>query len=200
MQGDDWNSHFDHCGGEFFHSAACASETISAIDAAAVRMPEQIAVTFEIVGAVLEFDHTIVPLATPLCIERHFTLTRGVHHAAGHYKFSVSTLLADENLIRSEDHLFKAFDRIDSMKLASILLQNTTESFPLLTRFHPVDCGFSRHIRIFLIDDIEIIRRTEKNLKHTIDGSWTNRIEARKPRCDMGPPLPIFCETKKKKR
>jgi len=53
----------------------------------------------------------------------------------------------------------------------SVLLQNTIESFPLAARFDPIYCGFSRHRRVFLIDNIEIMRRAEDEPWHRIDGS-----------------------------
>ena len=41
------------------------------------------------------------------------------------------------------------------------LLQNATEIFPLSARFHLVDYMILMYVRVFLIDDIEIIRRTD---------------------------------------
>src|SRR5450631_782755 len=146
------------------------------------------------VVAVVEVDHLVVPRAEPVRIKRYFALSRSVHHAAGHDKFSVSDFLAGENLIGGEDHIFETLDCIDEFDLTSVLLQNATERFPLAARFHSVHCGFSRpfgklracHVRVFLIDDIEIIRRTEQDLRHTIDGSWALRAQARKLRRGVG--------------
>ena len=77
----------------------------------------------------------------------------------------------------------------DGFDFTTVLLQNATENFPLAARFHSVHCEFLRpfgklragHVRIFLIDDIEIIRRTEQDLTHRIDGSRLSRTQARKP-------------------
>ena len=58
--------------------------------------------------------------------------------------------------------------------------------FPTGCALSPVHCGLSRHVRVFLIDDIEIIRRTQQDPRHRIDGSWANRAEARKLRRNFG--------------
>ena len=60
-----------------------------------------------------------------------------------------------------------ALHGIDRFVLTSALLQNTTEIFPLGARFHSVDCVISKHVWVFLIDDIKIIRRTDEHLGHT---------------------------------
>ena len=149
-------------------------------------MPEQIAVAFEVVRAVVEIDDAKISIAELVHVIRHFALTRCVHHAAGNYKFSVSTFLARENLIGSEDHVFEALHWLDGCNLTSALLQNATEILPLAARFYTVHCEFSRHVGIFLINDIEIFRRTEQNLRHTIDGSRPNGAEARNQRLRVG--------------
>src|SRR5437660_1087340 len=142
-------------------------------------MPEQIAVAFEIVVAVVEFDQFVAVRTAPGRIKRHFALTRWIHHAAGHGEFAVTTFLADENLIGGEDHIFEAFDWVDGFDFTSLLMQDATESLPLAARFRTVHLRVFHHIRVFLIDDIEKIRGTEQDLRHTIDGSWLDRTEAR---------------------
>jgi hypothetical protein len=92
----------------------------------------------------------------------------------------MSIFLADENLIRGEDHVFETFDGIDDFDIASVLSQSTTQSVPLAASPLRVHRGFPQpfgklragHIRVFLIDHIEIIRGTKQDLRHTImDGS-----------------------------
>jgi hypothetical protein len=126
-------------------------------------------VAFEIVAGIVEFDDFVVSREAPVGIKRHFALARWVHHAAGHHKFSMPGFLADEYLIGGENHIFEARYWIDGFDLTSVLLQNTTESFPLAACLRWVDCGFSGHVGIFLIDDIEIIRRTKQDLAHTME-------------------------------
>ena len=100
-------------------------------------MPEQVAVSFEIVVAVIEFDDAIVSRAEPVSKKGHFAMTGGINHAAGYHKFSVSIFCADENLIGGEDHVFETFHGIDGFDLTSALLQNTTEDVPLAASLSP---------------------------------------------------------------
>ena len=121
---------------------------------------------FEIVIAEIELDQPIVARPEPGREIWNFALARWVNHAARHHKFSVTTFIAGENLVGGEDHVFETFDWNNGFELASALLQSITESFPLRTRFHSVHRAFSRHVGIFLIDHVEIGRRTQQNLGH----------------------------------
>ncbi len=186
LQGHDWNPHFEHRRGKFLDAAASAAKAISAINAGTIRMPEQITVAFKVVVAVVEIDDAIVARAKPVGVMRYFALPRGILHATGHYKFSVADFLPGENLIGREDHIFEAFNRMNSFNFAAALLQNATEIFPLAACFRAIHWELSRHVGIFLIDDIEIIRRTEQNFEHTINGSRSNEAPTRNRRRSIG--------------
>ena len=56
-----------------------------------------------------------------------------------HHEFSVFGFLANEQLIGREHHVLETFNGFDGFNLASILLQNVTELFPLAARFRAVD-------------------------------------------------------------
>jgi len=124
-------------------------------------------VALEIVFSEIDFDDAIAVGATPLSEEGDLALAGRVDHVTGDHKSSVSCLLSNKNLVGGEDHVFESFHGIDRFDLTSALLQNTTEIFPLGAGFHSVDCVISKHVWVFLIDDIKIIRRTDEHLGHT---------------------------------
>ena len=149
-------------------------------------MPQQITMAFEEVVAEGKFNHLVVMPAAPVGKERDLATARFVNHSAGHGEFAISTLLADKNRVRGENHVFESFHRIDSLDFASTSLQNTTERIPLAACFHSVDYGCSSHIGVFLIDDIEIIRWTEQHLSHGNDGSAADEWSANTKRRRFG--------------
>ena len=128
--------------------------------------------------AEVDMDNAIIAGATPDFIEGNFALARRIDHAAGDDKFSVSGFFASEELVRGKDHVLETFDGIDGFNGASILFQNGTEILPLSARFCAVYCVLARHVRIFLIHDIEIIRSTHEHRGHRRDGSGGAEREA----------------------
>src|SRR5580700_5898905 len=106
-QRNDWNSHFAHCRGKFFDAAAGAAKTVPRIDARSVGMPEKIAMPLEEIVAIVDFDHTIAARTAPFDVERNFALPRWIDHATAHNEFSVTGLVAGEELIRGEDHVLE---------------------------------------------------------------------------------------------
>src|SRR4051812_7403784 len=105
-------------------------------------------------------------------------MTGWMPHAAGDHEVPVSRFFPNENLIRSEHHVFESWDGIDDMNLASILLHYATEFFPLGARFCAVHIRSLQHVRIFNIHHIEIIRWTHQHVGHTTDGRRRWRAEA----------------------
>src|ERR1700684_3598520 len=149
-------------------------------------MPQQIAMPFEEVVAEGEFNQLVVSTTAPVGEERDLALARFVNHSAGHSEFAVSTLLADKNRVRGENHVLQSLDRIDGLDFAPASLQNITERIPLAACLHSVDCGCPSHIGVFLIDDIEIIRWTEEHLSHGNDGSAADEGSANSKRRRFG--------------
>lgn len=171
VERQDWDIHLAHGRRKFFYSAGSAAETVAGENAGFVGVPEKVAVSFEEVFAEIDFDHAIIARVAPVFIERDFALAGRIDHAAGNDKFSVSGFFADENLIRGEDHILEALDRIDGLDGASVLLQNATEILPLSACFDAIYRTFARHVGIFLIHNIEIIRGTHEHGGHRADGS-----------------------------
>ena len=137
---NDVDSHFGHCSRKLFDASACAAKTIAGVDAGSVGMPEQVAVAFEKVAAVTDLDDAIATRLAPFDVEGDFSLSRRIHHPAGDDEVTKSRFLANEELVGGEDHILEPFDGIDRFNRASVLLQNTTEIFPLSARFRAVDC------------------------------------------------------------
>ena len=127
-------------------------------------MPEQIAVAFEVVAAEVEVNDFVAALAVPVHEKGNFALAGGMAHVTGDSEFAYARMVPDEALIGGEDHVLEAGGGIDSFDLVSALLQNTTEGLPLGAGFLAVDWGISRHVGVFVVDDIEKGGRTEQNL------------------------------------
>jgi hypothetical protein len=167
LERDYRNSHFGHGCGKLPNCAARAAESAPGVYPRSVRMPEQIAVAFQIlIWCECNIDYAEVAGAEPFYKMRNFALARRIQHATGNNESSVSWFLADKNLIGREHHIFESFDGIDGVDFTAILLQYTTEIFPLCARFYPVHRAFLGHVGILLVHDIEIIRRTHEHLGH----------------------------------
>jgi hypothetical protein len=127
-------------------------------------MPKEVAMTFEVVGAEVDFDELETTLEVPVHVERYLALPGRMHHAAGHDKFAQFFMKADKNLIGGKDHVFEARGGSDGLDLASSMFQSGTKSLPLLLSPDAIDRRLPGHIRIFLVDDVEICGRTQEDL------------------------------------
>ena len=160
------NSHFGHSSCKFIDPSARAAKSITGVDTRSIRLPQQISMAFEVVSGKIDVDDAVPAVAEPVGIRRHLALTRGKDHTAGDRELSVSGLLAGEDLVGGEDHILEALDCFDGLDLTTVLMQNTTKVFPLAACFYPIDWVLSRHVWVFVIDDIEIIRRTDEHGGH----------------------------------
>lgn len=186
MERQDRDIHFGHGGSKFRDSSGSAAETVAGEDAGSVRVPEKIAVALEEVFSEIDFDHAIIARATPVFVKRDFALAGGIDHSAGHDKFPISGFFAREDLVGGEDHILETRDGIDGFDDTSILLQNATEILPLSACFGAIHRMFARHVRIFLIHYIEIIRWTHEHGGHRKDGSGGTETEASMRRRSVG--------------
>jgi hypothetical protein len=87
-------------------------------------MPEQIAVAFQALAAKINRNDPVITLAKPVHVMGDFALARGMFHLAGNNKFADTFMMADEDGVGRENHIFKISDRINSLNLQSCLLQS----------------------------------------------------------------------------
>jgi hypothetical protein len=93
-----------------------------------------------------------------------------MHHPAGHDELPYSIVKTYKSLIGGEDHIFEAGSRRDGFHLASGLLKSGTQSLPLLLGLLAIHRNILGHVRVFLIDDLKIGRRTQQDvLRHLME-------------------------------
>ena len=78
--------------------------------------------TLQAIVAEFQVDDLVTAFSEPFDIEGHLALARGVHHTTGHDEPLESLLVADEDLVGGEDHVFEVGDCVDGFNFASTLL------------------------------------------------------------------------------
>lgn len=88
-----------------------------------------------------------------------------MQHPAGHDELSQAFVKPYKHLIRRENHVFMAGRWSYGFYLAAGIFQSRAKGLPLLPSLQAVNRRLPHHVRILLVNNIEMGRRTKKNLR-----------------------------------
>ena len=160
LQRRNFDAPLAHHTGKPLDAASRGAKAVTGPDAIAPRMPQQLAVPFEVFAFQAGVHDLVgVPLE-PRDVVRNLSPARRVPHGARHDE-RLALRRAHENLICRKDHVFEIFDRIQHLDAQSRILERRSQRLPLAHGTVVIDDRPS-HKRVLDVAHREVLGRAHQ--------------------------------------